>query len=212
MKLTAIAILALTVLGSCSKNSTFSVKDNNGKKLIALLPLGNYHKDDLAFLQQEISTFFTRRVIILHSLQIPQKIIAADNSCNADSLLGLLSQYTNDTIAEVVGITSNDINQVIETHLIRESKLRLLTFNKSIFGLGYISGNACVISSFRIAYPDKTLMNNRLRKITLHEMGHNLGLMHCSNDSCLMSAKNGNMVMLNKTGGDFCTECRHLLN
>lgn len=212
MKLTTIAILAFTLFGSCSKNSAFSIKSGNENKLIALLPLGNYHKEVLDSLQKTVSTFFNRGVIILNDLPIPQKFITADNSCNADSLLTLLSHYTNDTIAEVIGITTNDIYQVTETHYLKEGKSHSFVFNKSILGLGYMNSNACIISTYKLTSPDKKLLNNRLRKVVLHEMGHNLGLEHCSNDSCLMSAQNGHMVMLNRAGGDFCVRCRRSLN
>ncbi len=59
---------------------------------------------------------------------------------------------------------------------------------------------------------DKELLANRLRKVIIHEVGHNLGLLHCSDDSCLMSELNGNIATLNKKGGDYCINCRRKLN
>ncbi len=83
---------------------------------------------------------------------------------------------------------------------------------RGIFGLGYVSGNACVVSDYRLMSINKELLYNRLRKVIIHEIGHSLGLPHCSIDSCIMSESNGNISILNKSGGDYCIKCRMKLN
>jgi len=82
----------------------------------------------------------------------------------------------------------------------------------TIFGIGYIDGNASVVSDYRLQSGDRGLFENRLKKVILHELGHNLGLSHCSVDTCLMSETNGDIVKLNKTGGYYCKKCRQKLN
>ena len=84
--------------------------------------------------------------------------------------------------------------------------------SKVIFGLGLVSGNASIVSDYRLMSTDHNLYNNRLRNVIIHEMGHNLGLMHCSIDTCLMSETNGDLINLNKVGGDFCSVCRKKLD
>jgi archaemetzincin len=77
---------------------------------------------------------------------------------------------------------------------------------------GYIGGNASVVSDYRLQSGDRGLFENRLKKVILHELGHNLGLSHCSVDTCLMSETNGDIVKLNKTGDYYCKKCRQKLN
>ena len=52
-----------------------------------------------------------------------------------------------------------------------------------IFGLGLRPGKTCIISTYRLSKnvsKQKTL--ERLEKVALHEIGHNLGLNHCTNN------------------------------
>ena len=49
-----------------------------------------------------------------------------------------------------------------------------------VMGLGYVPGNASVVSSFRIKN------KNFLYRIALHEIGHNKGIDHCPSKNCFM--------------------------
>ncbi len=118
----------------------------------------------------------------------------------------------NDTIVEVIGLTHKDIYTQREHNTQLNDKDFVLYELRSIFGLAYVSENACVISDYRLMSVDKELLYNRLRKVIIHEIGHNLGLPHCSIDSCLMSESNGNISTLNKIGGDYCKKCRMKIN
>jgi len=83
-----------------------------------------------------------------------------------------------------------------------------------IFGLGSQPGKTCIISTFRLkrdATKQKTL--ERLEKVALHEIGHNLGLNHCENNKeCMMSAANGTIQQVDNEKVWFCEKCRKLLN
>ncbi len=83
-----------------------------------------------------------------------------------------------------------------------------------IFGLGSQPGKTCIISAFRLkrgTIKQKTL--ERLEKVALHEIGHNLGLDHCSNNKkCMMNDANGTIQQVDNEKVWFCEKCRKQLN
>ncbi len=60
--------------------------------------------------------------------------------------------------------------------------------HRGIMGFGYLPGNACVISNYRLGkYPQTQIqLNEKLLKVALHELGHNFGLPHCPDEQCIM--------------------------
>ena len=83
-----------------------------------------------------------------------------------------------------------------------------------IFGLGSQPGRTCIVSTFKLkreVSQQKTL--ERLEKVALHEIGHNLGLNHCENNKeCMMSAANGTIKQVDNEKVWFCEKCREQLN
>jgi archaemetzincin len=79
-----------------------------------------------------------------------------------------------------------------------------------IFGLGSQPGRTCIVSTFKLkreVSQQKTL--ERLEKVALHEIGHNLGLNHCTNNKeCMMSAAKGTIRQVDNERVWFCEKCR----
>jgi archaemetzincin len=56
-------------------------------------------------------------------------------------------------------------------------------------------------------YPQtETQLLVKLLKVALHELGHNFGLPHCSNTTCIMADAKGKDHLENEVG--FCIICR----
>ncbi|WP_153799201.1 matrixin family metalloprotease [Foetidibacter luteolus] len=205
-------LATVTFLSSCQKHASISLAKENTRQVIAIQPLEYYDPAELAFLQKRLSSTFKIRVSILSPVTIPSTFINRwVDACSADSLLQYLKTFAKDSIAEVIGLTHKDLYVTREMKADSSGKQVSFTTTRSIFGLGYINGNTCIISDYKLTTPDTALLHNRLIKVTLHELGHNLGLGHCPETGCLMSETNGNMAMLNKAGSNYCNRCRKKL-
>ena len=82
-----------------------------------------------------------------------------------------------------------------------------------IFGLGFRPGNTCVVSTFRLQRNvTQAAFLERLKKVALHEIGHNLGLKHCTNHpECMMHDANGTIKQVDKEKVWFCELCKEQL-
>jgi len=92
-----------------------------------------------------------------------------------------------------------------------------------IFGLGKLgkrcqnsltkdSELALIISTSRIKRTTKDNFRKRLKKVTIHEIGHNLSLPHCKYQSnCVMVDARGKATTIDKANEAFCQQCRNII-
>jgi archaemetzincin len=85
-----------------------------------------------------------------------------------------------------------------------------------VFGEARQNGRVALASLFRLqthmdgSSPPADRVLERVAKITLHEMGHLLNLLHCDDDRCLMHFC-GSVDRLDQTAFNFCRHCRTAL-
>nr|MDA3954291.1 matrixin family metalloprotease [Bacteroidales bacterium] len=53
----------------------------------------------------------------------------------------------------------------------------------------------------------KTILNERLRKVIIHEIGHMFGLIHCQNPVCVMRSSTY-VEDLDQKSQNLCIKCR----
>jgi archaemetzincin len=98
--------------------------------------------------------------------------------------------------AKVVGITDQDLF------------IPILTF---VFGEAQLGGAAAVVSTARLCEPvpreDPRLFAERTAKECVHELGHALGLLHCSAVRCAMS-RSASVRDVDAKSGGLCDDCR----
>lgn len=89
----------------------------------------------------------------------------------------------------------------------------VLTF---VFGEAQLGGRAALVSLRRLRQefygmpPDPELLEARLLKESMHELGHTLGLHHCSAYRCAMSSSHA-VESIDLKEADFCARCRPAL-
>lgn len=85
-----------------------------------------------------------------------------------------------------------------------------------VYGYNYVFGHAdpargvCAVYTKRLESGDRRLYLARLSKEVLHELGHLMGLGHCSNRACVMSFSN-NVKEVDAKRPAFCRSCAEAL-
>ncbi len=103
----------------------------------------------------------------------------------------------------VLGLTTRDISTTKGEH-----------HDWGVFGLGYLPGQAAVISSHRLrrgTAKDRALLEFRVSTTAVHEVGHTLGLDHCPEVGCPMQDAHGGIENTDTSTGHLGPECRATL-
>jgi archaemetzincin len=122
---------------------------------------------------------------------------------SADALLTFLEDVPSAPGHKVMGITEVDI--VTPKNGIPRW---------GILGLGSLDGKTSVISTYRMRRKweggaPEAVVRDRLAKISLHELGHTLGLDHCPNKGCVMEDGHGTVKTVDAETV-LCAKCSKL--
>lgn len=173
------------------------------RSVIAIQPLGAVDTLVIRRTRDGIADFFPVRVAVRPKTELPPTAFYKPNQrYRAEELLVFLDSIAADQGNEylkVIGITSVDI-----------STTKGEVYDWGIFGLGYLPGRACVVSTYRLGR-DKVgaaKFFERLIKVVNHELGHNCGLDHCPNEQCLMEDAKGTVKTVDRETGELCPDCR----
>lgn len=168
-------------------------------KTIYIQPLGDVNTQYMNYLKTSIKDFYGYDCVIKPKLNLTSDILTGSRTRYEASKI--LNKY--DSNQNVLIITEKDI-----------------AYRKSnefpewgIFGLGLRPGKTCVISTFRLKKKVSTpKMLERLKKVALHEIGHNLGLEHCTNHKeCMMNDADGTIKQVDREKIWFCSKCWKLI-
>lgn len=202
--LTISPFILLLFFPACTRETNSFLQTRNQDKIIAIQPLENYDTTYLQFISTEISNFYNRKVIILMPADIPPSFRLSENYnfYSADSILNWLQGFVKEEIIEVIGLTHEKIG------IVKKEKNAAGNTLTIVLGLGDFPGHCCVVSDHNFEIGDTVFYKNRLRKAVLHEVGHNLGLDHCSSDLCIMAEKYKSVTGFLKSADDYCEACK----
>ncbi|WP_407556346.1 matrixin family metalloprotease [Winogradskyella sp. 4-2091] len=199
-------ILFLILLYCCSCS--------NKPKLIGIQPYDEIDSTTINSISESLKQAYDAKIIILTNKTLPKTAFINIKSprYRADSLLIDLSKNRPDSINYIIGITTKDISTSKRDNDGNIKKPESKYSDWGIFGLGYKPGNSCVISTYRLKNKNLKIFDSRVRKISIHEIGHNLGLDHCSAKKCVMQDAVETIKTVDLAGLDLCTDCYNEIN
>lgn len=156
-----------------------------------------------------LERYYGFSVVVLENTTIPESTFINVRSprYRADKVLKYLNDIKPDTCDFIMGLTTKDISTTKweSNGKVKQPASRYLDWG--IFGLGYRPGDASIISTFRLGNnPDVAL--DRLQKICMHELGHNLGLSHCETYMCVMSDAAESIKTIDNEAKSLCSKCQ----
>jgi archaemetzincin len=122
--------------------------------------------------------------------------------------------------------TQYDAGKILQAHESRGSADKLMLFTSVdlylpiftfVFGLAKLGGRAGIVSSHRLnplfygLGKNPQLLQERLIKETVHELGHLLNLRHCNDYQCVMASSN-TADDIDVKGAEYCAVCRNVLS
>jgi archaemetzincin len=167
---------------------------------IHILQLGKIDTTIIDNISKGLNKFYNKKIIVDKAESIDTSLLTKSRKrYSASSILKKYKDLRNTTLI----IIDKDIS-------IKKGNID----EWGIFGLGNKPGKICVVSPLRPRWNSTPkLFNERMQKISIHEIGHNLGLKHCTNDShCLMSAAKGTIKQVDLEKMFFCASCKKAIN
>lgn len=199
-----IIITSICVFFFNCENSSLPIFKQQPTK-VAIQPFGDFPQDITKEVQMAIDSMYDIESAILPSIDLPKSAYYQPrNRYRADSLIRYLRDEKPNDYDKVLGLTISDISTTKDGYK-----------DFGIMGLGFRPGESCVGSLYRVqrGARNRKQIISRFRKVTVHELGHNFGLKHCTYDpKCLMQSAKGKATTIDKADEILCENCRKLIS
>jgi archaemetzincin len=170
-------------------------------KTIKLLPVSDLDPAHLHTVAPKLARTFRAQCRILpESLDASFAHDARRDQFHSTAILQALQPLANGS--RVLAVTSLDLF------------VPVLTF---VFGEAQLAGNCAVVSMHRLREevyglpPNPELLQERLFKEAVHELGHTFGLRHCDDWRCVMTSSHA-VEWLDVKDAEFCGICRRIID
>jgi archaemetzincin len=206
-------------LNACgSKSDLKSVivhkKEKPRSIVIQIQPFGNVNPGYLTFVKNSLQNDFSS-VKILPKMNLPQKaFVPIRRRYDANKMLWFLEdlyikrKYSKEIF--LVGVTEAVLCQNRTNPKKWKGENGFGSPDFRIMGLGYRPESSNTLPSKKVNVNSTNVLKSnkkeQLVKLIKHELGHNFGLPHCPNKSCIMRDAEGGNHFNEMTG--FCEKCK----
>ena len=199
----ALSFVLLLVLIGCNK--PFS-----DQTVVGIQSYDGFPAEKTALVANAIADFYKVRTLVLPHLKLyPEAFVNVKSPrYRADSIIRIQKRKIPDGVDFILGLTDKDISI---TKKDEDGNVRLPASKYSdwgIMGLGYRPGKSCVVSTFRLKSNHKAQHFSRLKKVAVHEFGHNLGLDHCPDKKCVMTDAVESIATIGNALLELCKVCQ----
>lgn len=171
-------------------------------KSLYLVPVGEVDPVVLERLASELAQRFRVNCLVRSAPLSPGFAFElARNQFLSTAILGQLYDHDLPAEARVLGVTAEDLY------------IPVLTF---VFGEAQVNNPCALVSLHRLREefyglpPKPELLQERLLKEAIHELGHTFGLLHCPDYRCVMTSSHS-VERLDVKTADFCPACQRQL-
>jgi len=171
-------------------------------KPVRLLPIGDVQDGLLPFLQSALQQYLEVPCEIVPAVLDPSATFHAERrQYHSSQILATMQEFANGDSGRVVGIADIDLY------------IPILTF---VFGEAQIGGQCALVSAARLRQefyglrPDQGLLEQRLLKEAIHEIGHTCDLTHCDDYLCAMAASHA-VEWIDIKDAALCRDCQEKL-
>ncbi|MFN3917533.1 MAG: zinc-dependent metalloprotease family protein [Flavobacteriales bacterium] len=200
--------LSSVIFFSCQTENKKSPK--NTTIVIALQPFGVFKPELLDSISSAIKGAYPISICVLEAISLPKKAFVQIKSARyrADSLLNYLKKIKPDTVDYIIGLTHADISttKMDDKKQVKHPESKYGDWG--VMGLGYMPGTSCVVSTYRLQHSNKAVFIARLKKVCIHELGHNFGLPHCHSSKCVMQDAAESIKTIDNVDMEPCKLCR----
>jgi archaemetzincin len=210
--ITSLLFGTIVLLTSCGNLTTSKVSEET---TIVVQPYDGFPLNYADTVKSVLSEMYGVKTEVFKSIPHPKNAFVNIKSprYRADSLIYYLK--TDELYVQhdhVIGLTSKDISTTkysdFKNKIIKEPKNKYTDWG--IFGLGYMPGKSCVVSSYRLEMNvSKEQFIARLKKVSCHEIGHNFGLPHCPNKECIMQDAAETIKTIDNVNLQLCDNCKN---
>ncbi|WP_395802446.1 matrixin family metalloprotease [Daejeonella sp.] len=169
-------------------------------KTIHIQPLGKVSPIYIQLVKESVKSFYGYNCVVK-----PQKAVT-------NAMLSPVKKRVDANKALRSNKTSENLLFITERDISHNNKEKADP-EWGIMGLGLNPGRTAIISTFRLKKGvSQQKILERLEKVALHEIGHNLGLKHCTNnDRCMMTAAKGTVKQVDFMKVWLCEKCKQKL-
>ena len=218
LKLYFVLFLCVILVACGSKSDSESLlahkSGESSKSIVYIQPFGNVNPGYLTFVKNSLQNDFSS-VKILPKMNLPRAaFVKIRKRYDANKMLWYLQnlyvqrKYPNETF--LVGLTESDLCQNRKNPELWKGKLGFGTPDYGIMGWGYQPNSKNIVPSQKVNINSTRRLNSnkkeQLAKLIKHELGHNFGLPHCPNKSCIMRDAEGGNHFDEMTV--FCKKCK----